>query len=146
MSTLRQMLPEDLLHYCETNRLVEGVLGRGDPLDEQQQQQHEVVVGASSSSSAITHSPPTGGGDHHSSAAQRGNISIGSSNRVGGGLHDHHYQQQQHQQYHPHDHHGRIGVHHRRSHNLHPYSHPAGPAIVGSSVSSSRRSRDPYSY
>ena len=31
ISTLRQMLPEDLLRYCQTNRLVDTVLSRGEP-------------------------------------------------------------------------------------------------------------------
>lgn len=39
ISTLRQMLPEDLLQYCETNHLVDDVVGRGDPsLDDKQEE------------------------------------------------------------------------------------------------------------
>jgi hypothetical protein len=152
MSTLRQMLPEDLLHYCESNRLVDGVLGRADRHDEQQPlsehhrlepSPHEVV-------------PPHLSHDHHQQQQQqqqhpsdrRGNISIESSGRHGRmGLHEHHqppHPPPPHALYHPYDHHpGRIP---RRS--GHPHQHPPpGPAIIPSSVSSSRRGiRDPYSY
>ncbi|OEU15276.1 E2F_TDP-domain-containing protein, partial [Fragilariopsis cylindrus CCMP1102] len=39
ISTLRQMLPEDLLQYCETNHLVDDVVRRGDPsLDDKQEE------------------------------------------------------------------------------------------------------------
>ena len=34
VSTLRQMLPQDLYRYCEANGLMDGVLGRGSPSDE----------------------------------------------------------------------------------------------------------------
>jgi hypothetical protein len=38
ISTLRQMLPEDLLQYCETNHLVDDVVGRSDLIDEHKQE------------------------------------------------------------------------------------------------------------
>mmetsp|Transcript_11487 Transcript_11487/g.29068 ORF Transcript_11487/g.29068 Transcript_11487/m.29068 type:complete len:443 (+) Transcript_11487:229-1557(+) len=134
MSTLRQILPEDLLHYCEANRLTDGVLGREDTSEP-----HQLEV------------PPPQDVHQHSQQQDRGrgNISIRSGSRR---LHEHHPQGQQqpphhgyhHPQHHPsYDHHpgSRVRVPSSR-HQQHP-----PPPYVPSSVSSSRRGmRDPYSY
>lgn len=153
MSTLRQMLPEELLHYCESNRLMDGVLRREDPNDELSQPHHRLEPLHPVEHEAIpNHHHP-----HHHSSERRGNISIGNSSgggrhgRSGMGLHDHNpppphqLHHQQHLGRHPYDHHpgNRAGI---PRHHPHGYP-PPGPAVVASSVSSSRRGvRDPYSY
>lgn len=146
MTTLRQMLPEDLLHYCESNRLVDGLLGRESSLNETPQSRHRVEAPHEPIASTPNH--------HYYPSDRRGNISVGnsSSGRHGRmGLHDQppppqyphhpgHYQQH-------YDHHhpgSRIAIPRRGGHAHAP---PPGPTTVPSSVSSSRRGvRDPYSY
>ena len=175
MSTLRQMLPEELLHYCESNRLVDGVLGRADRHDEPQplsQQHHRLEPSPHEAIPPHLSHHPQHQQPHHSHQHQqhqqhpsdrRGNTSIeGSSSSSGrhggrmGSLHEHHQPPQHapppphalyHHPYDPH-HPGRIP---RRSGHPHQQQHahapPQGPAVVPSSVSSSRRGiRDPYSY
>lgn len=56
ISTLRQMLPEDLLQYCETNHLVDDVVGRSDLIDEHKQE--ETSPPPRSSTSISTPSEP----------------------------------------------------------------------------------------
>jgi len=51
MSTLRQMLPEDLLQYCETNRLVDEFVGRGNLFDDKPEELIPPEPSTSSSSS-----------------------------------------------------------------------------------------------
>jgi len=162
MSTLRQMLPEELLHYCESNRLTDVVLGRTDRHDEPQplsQQHHRLesspheVVPPHLSHQQHLH--PQHQQQHPSD--RRGSISIegSSSGRHGGRmgrLHEHHQPQHPppppHALYHhPYDPHHPGRIPRRSGHPHQQHAPPQGPAIVPSSVSSSRRGiRDPYSY
>jgi len=159
MTNLRQMFPEELLHYCESNRLTHAVLGRGDPNEEsppppphhRQHQRHEILPPPPLHTHSYHHPhlPPT---------TARGGISIGGGSSSGGSsgsssrlgrvaLHEHHMQ---HQQHHPYDQHGRMmGMPARRPQSHPVHRHSGGPApMPGSSVSSSRQSssRDRYSY
>lgn len=145
ISTLRQMLPEDLLHYCETNRLIDGVLGREGPHDEHGQSQQRMEP-----PHELSHEvkPPSHHHQQSHPSDRRGNISISSSGRLGRtGLHDHHQQllHPHHVGHYPYDHHP-VRESSSRGGHLHRLP-PSGPAVVPSSVSSSRRGvRDPYSY
>jgi hypothetical protein len=68
LSTLRQMLPEDLLRYCQTNRLVESVLGRdGTPVSTQRQHPHSCHADATAPAAARMHPgpPPTSRGRYY---------------------------------------------------------------------------------
>lgn len=145
MSTLRQMLPEDLLHYCEANHLTDGVLGR----EVDQQEQMEAPP-------SLPQEPPHEVTPYHHQ--HRGTISIGSSSR--GRLHDHHappppppqdYHHHHHPSYHHPPHHYQQPHpsydHHPGSRVRIPSRHQYPPPGAPSAVSSSRRGmRDPYSY
>lgn len=67
------MLPDDLLRYCQTNRLVDTILGRGEnpvsthpfPYHQHQHQAVGAAAGAASTSRLHPGPPPTSRGGYY---------------------------------------------------------------------------------
>eukprot|EP00537_Pseudo-nitzschia_pungens_P013673 CAMPEP_0172384058 /NCGR_PEP_ID=MMETSP1061-20121228/1855_1 /TAXON_ID=37318 /ORGANISM="Pseudo-nitzschia pungens, Strain cf. pungens" /LENGTH=614 /DNA_ID=CAMNT_0013112545 /DNA_START=347 /DNA_END=2191 /DNA_ORIENTATION=- len=146
-SSLRQMFPEDLLHYCETNGLTDAVLGRGDPIEElppiPSQHQHPHQRPHHSESHYYPHLPQqqppppppqragistVGSSITSSSATTSSGTTASSGSRLGRvALHEHHLQQQQQQQPHSHAHPQSQSQSHAHTHahaRTHSHAHP----------------------